>query len=107
MGPFELMDATTSRLVLQASEILHEAYGERFRPPALLKQRVRAGVSEEIIAKIEETAKTIGGEAVVKERMASVIADPVVSDRKTFGAFIQAERQKWGPLIQRLGLRVD
>ena len=24
-------------------EILHQAYGERFRPPALLKQRVRAG----------------------------------------------------------------
>ena len=44
MGPFELMDATTSKLVLQASEILHEAYGERFRPPALLKQRVRAGL---------------------------------------------------------------
>jgi 3-hydroxybutyryl-CoA dehydrogenase len=44
MGPFELMDATTSRLVLQASEILFDAYGERFRPPALLKQRVRAGL---------------------------------------------------------------
>jgi len=44
MGPFELMDATTSKLVLQASEILFEAYGERFRPPALLKQRVRAGL---------------------------------------------------------------
>ncbi|MGE5271834.1 MAG: 3-hydroxyacyl-CoA dehydrogenase family protein [Thiohalocapsa sp.] len=43
MGPFELIDATTSKLCLQASEILHEAYGERFRPPALLKQRVRAG----------------------------------------------------------------
>jgi len=43
MGPFELMDATTSRLVLQASDILFDAYGERFRPPALLKQRVRAG----------------------------------------------------------------
>ncbi|HVC51219.1 MAG TPA: 3-hydroxyacyl-CoA dehydrogenase family protein [Stellaceae bacterium] len=43
MGPFELMDATTSNLCLQATEILHEAYGERFRPPALLKQRVRAG----------------------------------------------------------------
>src|ERR1700722_6549354 len=43
LGPFELMDATTSRLVLQASEILFDAYGERFRPPALLKQRVRAG----------------------------------------------------------------
>jgi 3-hydroxybutyryl-CoA dehydrogenase len=43
MGPFELVDATTSRLVLQASDILFDAYGERFRPPALLKQRVQAG----------------------------------------------------------------
>lgn len=43
MGPFELMDATTSKLCLQAGEVLYEAYGERFRPPALLKQRVRAG----------------------------------------------------------------
>ena len=43
MGPFELMDATTSSLCLQASDILFDAYGERFRPPALLKQRVRAG----------------------------------------------------------------
>ncbi|HTZ34978.1 MAG TPA: 3-hydroxyacyl-CoA dehydrogenase family protein [Stellaceae bacterium] len=43
MGPFELMDATSSRLCLQVSEILHDAYGERFRPPALLKQRVKAG----------------------------------------------------------------
>ena len=43
MGPFELMDVTTSKLCLQVSEILHDAYGERFRPPALLKLRVRAG----------------------------------------------------------------
>jgi len=68
---------------------------------------VRAGVSNEIIAKIEEAAKTIGGEAVVKERMAAVIADPVVSDRKTFGEFIVAERQKWSPLIKKLNLRVE
>jgi hypothetical protein len=39
--------------------------------------------------------------------MASVIADPVVSDRKTFGEFIVAERQKWGPLIKKLGLKVE
>jgi 3-hydroxybutyryl-CoA dehydrogenase len=44
MGPFELMDAVSSKLALQTLEILHEAYGERFRPPALLKQRVRAGL---------------------------------------------------------------
>lgn len=44
MGPFELMDATTSNLCLQVQEILQEAYGERFRPRPLLKQRVRAGL---------------------------------------------------------------
>jgi 3-hydroxybutyryl-CoA dehydrogenase len=37
------MDVTTSSLCLQAQEIMHEAYGERFRPRPLLKQRVRAG----------------------------------------------------------------
>jgi 3-hydroxybutyryl-CoA dehydrogenase len=43
MGPFELMDATTTSLSLQVQEILFDAYGERFRPPALLKQKVKAG----------------------------------------------------------------
>jgi 3-hydroxybutyryl-CoA dehydrogenase len=45
IGPFALMDAVTSSLCVQAQEIMQEAYGERFRPPALLKQRVRAGLS--------------------------------------------------------------
>jgi 3-hydroxybutyryl-CoA dehydrogenase len=43
IGPFALMDAVTSSLSVQAQEIMQEAYGERFRPPPLLKQRVRAG----------------------------------------------------------------
>ena len=43
IGPFALMDAVTSSLCVQAQEIMQEAYGERFRPPALLKQRVRSG----------------------------------------------------------------
>jgi 3-hydroxybutyryl-CoA dehydrogenase len=44
MGPFELMDATTSSLCLQAQQTMQDAYGERFRPRPLLKQRVRAGL---------------------------------------------------------------
>ncbi len=44
MGPFELMDATTSSLCLTAQKIMFEAYGERFRPRPLLKQRVAAGL---------------------------------------------------------------
>lgn len=44
IGPFAMMDVVTSDLCLQVQEILHDAYGERFRPPALLKQRVAAGL---------------------------------------------------------------
>jgi len=43
IGPFALMDRVTSSLTLQVQDILHGAYGERFRPPLLLKQRVAAG----------------------------------------------------------------
>jgi 3-hydroxybutyryl-CoA dehydrogenase len=43
MGPFDLMDAVSSSLCVQAQSIMQEAYGERFRPRPLLKQRVRAG----------------------------------------------------------------
>lgn len=43
IGPFAMMDVVTSDLCLQVQDILHDAYGERFRPPALLKQRVTAG----------------------------------------------------------------
>ncbi len=44
VGPFELMDVVTADLCVQAQEIMQESYGERFRPPPLLKQRVRAGM---------------------------------------------------------------
>ena len=68
---------------------------------------VRAGVPVEVIGKVEEAAKAIAQEAVVKERMAAVIADPVASDRKTFGEFVVAERKKWGTLIKELNIRLD
>lgn len=45
IGPFALMDAVTASLCVQAQEIMQEAYGERFRPRPLLKQRVRAGLT--------------------------------------------------------------
>ena len=43
IGPFAMMDIVTSDLCLQVQGILYDSYGERFRPPALLKQRVAAG----------------------------------------------------------------
>lgn len=43
VGPFELNDAVSNSLSLQAQEILFDAYGERFRPRPLMKQMVKAG----------------------------------------------------------------
>lgn len=68
IGPFALMDAVTSGLCLQVQEILQDAYGERFRPPALLKQRVAAGLGggrgrRGWISKDEKSISTATGEA--------------------------------------------
>ncbi len=68
---------------------------------------VRAGTPEDIVATIERATRAATQEAVVKERFATVIADPVVSDRKTFAEFIVAERKKWGTLIGELKLKVE
>jgi 3-hydroxybutyryl-CoA dehydrogenase len=42
VGPFALMDLSNNALVLRIQEILHDAYGERFRPHPILKQKVHA-----------------------------------------------------------------
>jgi len=42
VGPFALMDLTNNSLALQVQEILYEAYGERFKPRPILKQKVHA-----------------------------------------------------------------
>ncbi len=43
VGPFALMDITSNNLNLQVQDILFEAYGERFKPLPILKQKVDAG----------------------------------------------------------------
>jgi 3-hydroxybutyryl-CoA dehydrogenase len=42
IGPYSLMDLTGNDLNLKVGKILHEAYGERFRPRPILKQKVYA-----------------------------------------------------------------
>jgi len=42
IGPYALMDLTSNDLNLKVQEILYEAYGERFRPRGILKQKVNA-----------------------------------------------------------------
>ncbi len=68
---------------------------------------VRAGTPKEIVDKIEQAAQTLTKEAIVKERMATVIAEPVVSDQKSFAEHIIAERKKWGTLITDLKIKAE
>lgn len=43
IGPFALMDLVTNRLTLDIQEILYDAYGPRFMPRPILRQKVDAG----------------------------------------------------------------
>ena len=43
VGPFELMDIVTNNLTLDIQKTLQEAYGTRFMPRLVLKQKVDAG----------------------------------------------------------------
>ena len=43
IGPYALMDLTGNDLNLKVQQILFEAYGERFKPRPILKQKVDAG----------------------------------------------------------------
>ncbi|MCK4791159.1 MAG: 3-hydroxyacyl-CoA dehydrogenase family protein [Desulfobacteraceae bacterium] len=42
IGPYALMDLTSNDLNLKVQQILYEAYGERYRPRPILKQKVNA-----------------------------------------------------------------
>jgi 3-hydroxybutyryl-CoA dehydrogenase len=43
VGPFQLLDLVTNDLTLHVQEILHQAYGQRFMPRPVLRQKVDAG----------------------------------------------------------------
>jgi tripartite-type tricarboxylate transporter receptor subunit TctC len=68
---------------------------------------VRSGTPDEVVAVIERGVRAVMQEGAVKERLTSLIADPVLSDRNSFGAFVAAERKKWGALITDLKIRIE
>ena len=63
---------------------------------------VRAGTPEAIIDTIEKSVQKVMAEQIVKDRLANVITDTVVSDRKAFTKLVIDERAKWGSLIKDL-----
>jgi len=67
---------------------------------------VRAGTPAEICDSIETALKAVCGEAVLKQRMSTLLAEVVGSGSSEFAAFLAAERAKWGKLITDLKIRV-
>ena len=68
---------------------------------------VRAGTPAAICDKIEADTKIICQDPILKERLAGLVAEPVGSGAADFGAYVAAERAKWGKLITELKLRVE
>jgi tripartite-type tricarboxylate transporter receptor subunit TctC len=67
---------------------------------------VRTGTPPEICDGIEAAVKAVCKDPVLIERMTPLLAEVVGSGAKEFGAFITAERTKWGKLITDLKIRV-
>lgn len=68
---------------------------------------VRAGTPKEICDKIEADTRKICQDPVVKEKLATLIAEPVGSSAAEFQKFVQEERTKWGKLITDIKLKLE
>jgi tripartite-type tricarboxylate transporter receptor subunit TctC len=68
---------------------------------------VRAGTPKPICDTIEAATREICRDPLLKERLATLIAEPVGSSAAEFTAFVAAERAKWGKLITDLKLKAE
>jgi tripartite-type tricarboxylate transporter receptor subunit TctC len=67
----------------------------------------RAGTPKATCDKIDADSKIICQDAVLKERLAGLVAEMVGTGATDFTAYVAAERAKWGKLIMDLKLRVE
>jgi tripartite-type tricarboxylate transporter receptor subunit TctC len=67
----------------------------------------RAGTPKAICDNIEADTKIICQDAVLKERLAALVAETVGTGATDCTAYVAAARAKWGKLITDLKLRVE
>ncbi len=66
-----------------------------------------AGTPPEIVARLNaESTRALRGERL-RPRLESEGADPAPGTPESFGAFIRAERDRWGALVRRANVTVD
>jgi tripartite-type tricarboxylate transporter receptor subunit TctC len=66
-----------------------------------------AGVPSEHVRKLYETLKVVMADKEVREKMASVGADPIGSSPEQFTAFMRKEVDKWRKVIKSSGITTD
>lgn len=66
-----------------------------------------SGVPPEHIKKLYSTLATVMADKEVREKMASVGADPVGSSPEQFAAFMRTEVDKWRKVIKSSGISID
>jgi tripartite-type tricarboxylate transporter receptor subunit TctC len=66
-----------------------------------------AGTPPQIVARLQAEVAKVLRLAEVRERLAALGAEPVGSTPEEFGAFIRAERTRWGRIIREKGIRSE
>lgn len=68
---------------------------------------VSAKTPKEIVRKLnQEIVKAIRSPDI-NERLTLLAAEPVANSPEEFAQFLKKEREKWGPLVKKIGLKVD
>jgi tripartite-type tricarboxylate transporter receptor subunit TctC len=66
-----------------------------------------AGLPPEIVGRINAAGTRILREPLLQSRLATEGADAAPGTPESFGAFIRAERDRWGAVIRQAGVRAD
>jgi tripartite-type tricarboxylate transporter receptor subunit TctC len=66
-----------------------------------------AGTAPDILARLQADVGKVLRLPEVRERLAALGAEPVGSTPEEFGAFIRAERTRWGRIIREKGIRSE
>jgi tripartite-type tricarboxylate transporter receptor subunit TctC len=66
-----------------------------------------AGTAPDIVARLQADVGKVLRLPEVRERLAALGAEPVGSTPEEFGAFIRAERTRWGRIIREKGIRSE
>ena len=66
-----------------------------------------AATPPEIVARLQAEVAKVLGLPQVRERLAAMGAEPVGGTPEQFGAFLRAERTRWGTIIREKGIRSE